>query len=171
MNICSLWKSLLSFWHSLKRWLCTNVLDSRCWELPSILACRRSTHFWLVTVHNIVAARSCYYSCDSVHSWGCLTDPPPGRAPWADTSMGRHLHGQTPPPPGRHPLWADTTSHQTTTAADGTHPTGMHSCFNNGRLWQIFLVIFWTENAKNSKRYFWSVGIKLGELWALSVSH
>ena len=33
--------------------------------------------------------------------------------PWTDTP------GQTP---RRHP-------HQTATAADGTHPTGMHSCF------------------------------------------
>ena len=37
------------------------------------------------------------------------------------------------PPLGRHPLdkhppWADT-PRQTATAADGTHPTGMHSCF------------------------------------------
>ena len=47
---------------------------------------------------------------------------PPGRHPpsrhthtQADTALGRHL------PPGRHPPLV-------ATAADGTHPTGMHSC-------------------------------------------
>ena len=71
---------------------------------------------------------------------GCLPDthPSPGRylldrRPQAETPgqtpLGRHPHGQTPQtgrhPPfrGRHP------SHQqTATAADGMHPTGMHSC-------------------------------------------
>ena len=43
--------------------------------------------------------------------------------------------GETPPrqgrpPPGRQPLfWADPPP-PTTTAADGTHPTGMHSCYH-----------------------------------------
>ena len=37
--------------------------------------------------------------------------------------------------PGRHsqadtPHWADTPSQETATAVDGTHPTGMHSCFS-----------------------------------------
>ena len=40
----------------------------------------------------------------------------------ADSPIGRHpLYGQTPP-------WADTPP-QMVTAADGTHPTGMHSCY------------------------------------------
>ena len=34
-----------------------------------------------------------------------------------NTPLGRHPPGQTPPP------------QQTATAVDGTHPTGMHSCF------------------------------------------
>ena len=37
---------------------------------------------------------------------------------WADT-----------PPPGRHPLQGRRPSHQTATAVDGTHPTGIHSSF------------------------------------------
>ena len=37
--------------------------------------------------------------------------------------LGRQPPGQTPPL-GRHPL-----PRQTATAANGTHPTGMHSCF------------------------------------------
>ena len=56
---------------------------------------------------------------------------PPGRhpagrhLPQADTPLGRHPLGRHLPqadtPLGRHPQ-------ETTTAADGTHPTGMHSC-------------------------------------------
>ena len=55
--------------------------------------------------------------------------PPPSDTPtWADTPLDRH-------PLGRHPPWADTPlirhphPQQTATAADGTHPTGMHSSF------------------------------------------
>ena len=52
----------------------------------------------------------------------CVWQTPPGQTPPA----GRH-------PLGRHPPWANThleQSHppETATAADGTHPTGMHSC-------------------------------------------
>ena len=43
------------------------------------------------------------------------------------TPLGRHP-GQTPHPPARHPLGRHPPG-QTATAADGTHPTGMHSCF------------------------------------------
>ena len=89
--------------------------------------------------------------CQSFCSWGavvCL------RACWDTHPMGRHPTGQTPPrqtPPGRHPLgrhlgrhpldrhpWADAPGQtppspvhadiDMATAADGTHPTGMHSC-------------------------------------------
>ena len=60
-----------------------------------------------------------------------LSRHPPGRQPlWADTSLGRHPHRQTPP-------WADTPlplppTPEMATAVDGTHPTGMHS------FWQDF---------------------------------
>ena len=40
-------------------------------------------------------------------------DTPRQTPPWADTTLVRHHPGQTPP-------WA----------ADGTHPTGVHSCAN-----------------------------------------
>ena len=53
---------------------------------------------------------------------------------WATTPLGRHPPPQadTPCPPARHPR-VDTPSgrhppQQAATAADGTHPTGMHSC-------------------------------------------
>ena len=70
---------------------------------------------------------------------GCLADIPPGQTPdthpWVNTPsgkipLGRHaspaqcMLGYTPPCPvhaGIHP--------PTATAADGTHPTGMHSCW------------------------------------------
>ena len=41
---------------------------------------------------------------------------------WLDTSAGHTPPGQIPPL-GRHP--------KTATATDGTHPTGMHSCYKN----------------------------------------
>ena len=47
------------------------------------------------------------------------TDPPQVDTPWADT-----------PPADAPPPWADT-SPTTATAADGTHPTRMHSCLYN----------------------------------------
>ena len=58
----------------------------------------------------------------SVHRGGvcpsaCWDTPPPSR----------HSLGQTPP--GQTPPRADTPPQQTATAADGTHPTGMHSCY------------------------------------------
>ena len=85
---------------------------------------------------------------------------PPGADPLGtDTPLEQTAPEQTPPPPGadpdpppgsRHPpLGADTPWEQTlpsweqtpprsrlphqdtATAADGTHPTGMHSCFNH----------------------------------------
>ena len=46
--------------------------------------------------------------------------------PWADTPLGRHPPGQTTPWADTH-WWADTPG-QTASAADGMHPTGMHSC-------------------------------------------
>ena len=55
---------------------------------------------FIVTVRNIVAARLCFHR----HLGFCS---------WREVHWGRH-------PPGRHPPMA--------TAADGTHPTGMHSC-------------------------------------------
>ena len=63
--------------------------------------------------------------CDSV-TGGCLPKcmlgytPLAGSRPWADTPL------QTPP--GQTPLPRQTPSQQMATAADGRHPTGMHSC-------------------------------------------
>ena len=51
------------------------------------------------------------------------------------TPQGRHPTRQTHTPPGQTPRLgttlppADTPTPETATAADGTHPTGMHSCY------------------------------------------
>ena len=49
----------------------------------------------------------------------------------ADTPLGRQAPppGQTSPPPGRHPPGRHLPQ-ETANAADGTHPTGMHSCYH-----------------------------------------
>ena len=91
---------------------------------------------------------------------GCLpqcmlgyTHPPGQKPPSGKTRpLSRH-------PPGRHPLWADTPRadnpwgrqppKQTGTAIDGTHPTGMHTCFslNDSKAVHILLatVVFKTR--------------------------
>ena len=86
--------------------------------------------------------------CHSVHRGGSASvhagiphTPPPGPGtppeqtpPWNQAlPHSRHPHQSTLLPPGtRHPLplGADTPPpcQQTATVADGTHPTGMHSC-------------------------------------------
>ena len=73
--------------------------------------------------------RLCFYTCLSFCSQGgvCLsacwdtTPPPRGRqAPRTGAGTPRTRH---PPRPGTPP------GAEMATAADGTHPTGMHSCF------------------------------------------
>ena len=65
------------------------------------------------------------------HPWADTSPPGQTHHPWSDpqaaTPLGRHPWTDTP---GQipHP-WADTPPpRKTDTAADGTHPTGMHSC-------------------------------------------
>ena len=65
-------------------------------------------------------------------------DTPIGQTPpLADTPLGRHPLGKHPP--GRHPYPPP----QTTTAADSTHPIGMHSCLH----------IFLLERKVNHAKY------------------
>ena len=72
--------------------------------------------------------------CDFVHRGVSGRHSPRQTPPWADTPpvqtspLGRHSHPpRQTPPSGRQPPWADTPSpRETATAADGTHPTGMH---------------------------------------------
>ena len=80
--------------------------------------------------------------CQSFRSQGGLPQYMLGyNPPWADTPpradtpLGRHPPRADTTPLGRHPPWADTpspwadTPQQTAPAADGTHPSGMNSCF------------------------------------------
>ena len=60
--------------------------------------------------------------CDSVHGGGVhlpwqTNTHPPNRHPPVDTPTGRHPHGRHIPPPSEMVI-----------AADGMHPTGLHSC-------------------------------------------
>ena len=92
------------------------------------------THPWEQTPHPTPGSRHTPLGADTPWSrhpqQTCLgadtpplgVDTPPEQTPRADTTPWE----QTPPradtmPPSRHPL-------ETATAADGTHPTGMHSC-------------------------------------------
>ena len=83
----------------------------------------------VIQSRNIITVRNSSFLRLSVilFKGGCL--PPPRQKP----PLGRYPPGQTPPsgrysPPGRHSPHADTLT-ETATAADGTHPTGMYSCF------------------------------------------
>ena len=61
--------------------------------------------------------------------------PPPRQTPHPprQTSPGQTTPQQPPPPgrhsPGRHPPRQTSPPQEMATAADGSHPTGMHSCF------------------------------------------
>ena len=95
---------------------------------------------YIFTVRNVVAARQCFYTCLSFCPQSGGRQTPPRQTPsWqADTCW---LADTPPPLEGGHPTleadtpWqADTSPRQadtpgTATAADGTHPNGMHSCY------------------------------------------
>ena len=77
----------------------------------------------------------------------CPRQTPPDQTPPSQTSPG-----QTPPP-GRHPPLGRHPPQQTATAADGTHPTGMHSClFQINLLWHYdqgeYFIEIWLKNKK-----------------------
>ena len=74
-----------------------------------------------------------FTGCLSVHRGRCTP-------PWADSPLGRHLPGQTPPDEpllGRHPSGQTPLLPETATAADGMHSTGIHSCFQECLLLHI----------------------------------
>ena len=110
--------------------------------LPSATKLRRLCFYRRLSVHGGVGVSA------SVHAG--ISHPPeqtpprsrPPRAdthpPVADTPLGADtlLGADTPreqkPPPGADtPPEADPPPRDTVTASDGTHPTGMHSCFRN----------------------------------------
>ena len=65
--------------------------------------------------------RLCFYTCLSVHGGGGLPQ----------CMLGYHPY---PPPPGA------ARPQQMATAADGTHPTGMHSCFAQVLFFGVFFL-------------------------------
>ena len=86
------------------------------------------------------------------------TNPPWQAPPWVDT----HPLAGTRPSQGRHPPpWTDPPSPlagQTVTAADGTHPTGMHSYFGFSTWWiHLISCIRQALHQKQSLPFFWTV--------------
>ena len=115
--------------------------------LPSTTKLRRLCFYRLLSVHRGGGSASVHAGIpppksrhppeqtppwEQTHSPGSR-HPPGSRPPWSRHPPGsrhppsRHPPEQTPPrnrhPPSRHPAPRDTV-----TAAEGTHPTGMHSC-------------------------------------------
>ena len=122
--------------------LSSNYLQvSTCWMLPtgiknSQLLNSLDILFWSLLLSATKLRRLCFYRHVSVHGWGggvCLS------ACWDTTPQSRHPPEQNHPPPrSRHPQ-------ETATVADGTHPTGMHSCVNNwiwntSHYWWLFRI-------------------------------
>ena len=78
---------------------------------------------------------------------------------------------QTPPPADKHPRQADTPSPWTATAADGTHPTGMHSCKKCG--WSHALLAS-REDAHSPSNLFsfpYSFRVRMGKYRLLPPTH
>ena len=73
-----------------------------------------ASYYFLVTVRNIVAARLFSQASVTLFTGGCIPACTGADTPWEDTP------GQTPPSQADTPPMA--------TAADGMHPTGIHSC-------------------------------------------
>ena len=83
-----------------------------------------------------------YHTPRSRHPPGPDTPPGPDNPPGADTPRSRHPPEQTPPEQTHHPTeqthpQEQTPPQQMATAADGTHPTGMHSCSNKKNTFNI----------------------------------
>ena len=78
---------------------------------------------------NEVAEMLCFYTCLPFCPWGCL--PRGCTGPWSRGCIQTQSQAQgVYRPRGCIPACTEAdTSQQTATAADGTHPTGMHSCF------------------------------------------
>ena len=73
--------------------------------------------------------------------------------------VSQHALGQASPL-GRHPSMHWGRHPLTTTAVDGTHPTGMHSCLQ----WQIYIVKFWTRPPPPGSKFFQFHAV-FGKIW------
>ena len=122
--------------------------------LPSATKWRRLCFYRRLSVHRGggVCLSACWYTTppqEQTHPPRSRHPPPQSRPslgadtpqsrdpPGADTPPSRHPPGSRHPPrsrpPGsRHPPG------ETTTAADGTHPTGMHFCLSNIVVYNCF---------------------------------
>ena len=111
----------------------TGIIGPTYW----LRAMSQRTHFsdnrQIITVRNYSSCGKVIISQVSVCPQGGRCTPPGRQTPPGKTHPGRHTPWVDTPPLGRH-----TSSGQTppsppppekATAADGTHPTGMHSCF------------------------------------------
>ena len=106
------------------------IKNLHCYEFT-----KRCSHLPLLPSAKVVAERLCFHRCLSVHGGRGGVHPlsrphsPLGRHPSTrhHTPLARH-HTLTPPRPDPTSPWAGPpSSGLTATAADGTHPTGMHS--------------------------------------------
>ena len=113
---------MVLFSHNVKKLTTTVTLTGFNCSKRKIKECESTTlrstrsRYKLLPSANEVAEKYCFHkSVSRILPTGRVHTSPMGRHPWADTSLGRHPLGRPPP-------------HQTATSADGTHPTGMHSC-------------------------------------------
>ena len=98
---------------------CSNLLTSWLWSSN----CRQAG-----SRHSIEGCEGYVFTPVFLSTRGCLPQCRLGHHP----PGSRHPHPprkQTPLPPEQTPPKTDHPPEQTATAADGTHPTGMHSCF------------------------------------------
>ena len=95
----------------------------KCLSFPPLTYCKVCSMFFF-TVRNVVAERLCFHRRLSFCSQGgCIL-----------ACTGADTLRQTPP------LWQTHSPPPTATAADGMHPTGMHSCFQFKNSHEDFLL-------------------------------
>ena len=112
--------------------------------------CSRVLHLIFITIRKSNLRRLCFYTCLSFCSWGGggvsasmhagiytpwadTPPPPPGKLPQADTPLANTPWANTPRVVTSTPVHAGIQCPvhaviDMATVADGTHPTGMHSC-------------------------------------------
>ena len=155
VKLCQMQRHKLTSWHHLILQLCWYNVNCVIWIVILFLM-SSLWQFWgpfTLSVNNRFRAsasrltslpsatmlrRLCFYRCLSVHRGGCLVwggawypgVPGPRGMPGPGGGLvSQHALRQTPPG-------------ETATAADGTHPTGMHSC-----LWSIGVAShFWSDS-------------------------
>ena len=95
--------------------------------LPSATKLRRLCFYRRLSVHRGVSAS---VHAGIPHKPPQEQTPPQSRPPWEQTPREQTPPLQQTPYPGADTPQEQTPPRETATAADGTHPTGMHSCSN-----------------------------------------